>query len=89
MIVFINLSSRYQRSDSLEGWGLSEVEHNSLIHDVLQLFAALHLEVPSIHELINLLLSELIDLWAGGLLESFPYPEFIVESVDLGEASVS
>ena len=53
------------------------------MHEIVQILRAFVLSGPSPEVAVELILGELINLRARGLLQSFPNPEFVVEALDL------
>ena len=61
---------------------------NSLLNEIVELLASLHLEAPSTHKHHDLVLADLVNVWASCLLESLPYPEFVIETLNLVDVAL-
>ena len=70
-------------------WCVCKVEKQSLLHQIVQFFTALHLETPSIDELVDLIDGQLINVRSSCLLQGFPNPELVIKALDFDRVRLS
>ena len=64
-----------------EGRGLSEVETEPLVHQVVELLTAFLVDRPGAEEVQKFIFLNLLNLRAHRLFQCFPDPELIIERV--------